>query len=649
MWRVSKSGALGLFALACVAAAACSEGRAPSQVVMSGGAGAPVLIPPGSAGSILFPTAGRNSDDLSVCAQDPPLTPLTRWSTLDLDGTLDDLFGPGTTLASTARVGDRRYWRDISVDFVSALRSVALERVQNAVADSDTFEVCADDEADDSCIQLWLREWGEKLYRRPLSPEQLEAYVSQFQGAQPELTPAEAARNSLISMILSPYFALRLELGDVVTGQLTSYEVAARVSHFATRRSPDAELRQSAASGAILDRAERLAQVRRLWKLEAGQAARAQQHLDWLELNEQRLLMPLEPELRAEVFEQSKLFINDLFDSAEPTLAAFLTSALQPLNASLAAHYGLPAPEGDGFSFVATEPELATGILSQGLFLSTYARPTMRGLAIFRGLLCGNLPDHPPMVPYDYADGATPRERITQGIAGRSECRACHDMVDPFGFALEAFDEQGRRTGFASDGSIRATSVGVTFQANNPGELGQGLALHPVTVSCAARHYVEYALDRDLSPSIALGISAAGDGPPPIPIIRDEPEKRWIDCLAQQGQSGRFNLQQAMESLVQSTAFTARSTPARHVVAFDTSVNPLDHAAAEASIFVGVFGQGQDNDTMRNYANALLELKRLDALGPATGAGGAAGAGGANDAGSAGHDSAGGNGASGAP
>ena len=42
-------------------------------------------------------------------------------------------------------------------------------------------------------------------------------------------------------MLLSPYFALRIELGDQASStRLTAYEVAARLGHFATRRAPDA-------------------------------------------------------------------------------------------------------------------------------------------------------------------------------------------------------------------------------------------------------------------------------------------------------------------------------------------------------------------------------------------------------------------------
>ena len=650
MWRVIKSrGTLVSWSLAgCAAAAACSEAHRPFPVFTAGAGGTSVQSSAGTAGSLVFPIAGRSADDLTSCAQAVPPTPLTRWSVLDLDGTLDDLFGPGATLAGTGRVLDRRYFRDVSVGFVSALRDAARERVKSAVAESDTFEVCAPDEDDESCVQVWLSAWGEKLYRRPLTSEQLEAYVAQFQSAKSTLTPAEAAKNALVSMILSPYFALRMELGDPITRRLSSYEVAARLSHFATRRSPDAELRESAASNAILDPAERLAQLRRLWKLPAGQAARVQQHLDWFELNEQRTPMELAPELRAEMFQQSKLLINDVFESQDPTLTALLTSARQPLTPSLAAHYGLPAPEEDGFSFVVAQPALAAGILSQGLFLSAYPTPTSRGLAIFRDLLCGTVPDHSGVVPYDYADGATPRERITQGIAGRSACRACHDMIDPFGFALEAFDDQGRLTGFESNGSIRATSVGVVFEAANPAGLGQGLAQQPATISCAARRYLEYALDRDLTATINPQFGSAGNGPPPAPIIRDEPERRWVECLMRQGQTGAFNLQVAMELLVQSAAFTDRSTNNQYVVAFDTSVDPLDHAAQETGLFIGAFYETQDNETLRSYGNALAELKRLDSLPPDTSTGGASGAAGADNGGAAG-ENAGGNGTSGAP
>ncbi|HEX2871552.1 MAG TPA: DUF1592 domain-containing protein [Polyangiaceae bacterium] len=629
MWRVSKSGALGLLALAaCGAASACDEGRPPSLVFKPGAGGTGTAGAPTVGGSLVLPTGG--SVALSPCTQVPP-TPLTRYSVLDLDGTLDDLFGQGTMLASTVTIGDRRYWRDLSVDFVDALRTVARERAQNVVADSDTFEICETNDDGASCVQRWLSDWGEKLYRRPLTPEQLEAYVAQFRSALQGLTPAEAARNALVSMILSPYFVLRIELGSAA-GQLDAYEVAARLSRFATRRSPDPELLQSAASGALLEPAERLAQLRRLSQLPTGRAARVQQLLDWLELGEWAIPRELAPELRAEMLEQSKLLIADVFETQGATLSALLTTTRQPLTPSLAEHYGLPAPQGSGFSFVEAEPSLAGGLLAQGLFLSAYPRPTLRGLAIFRGILCGSVPDHPATVVAELADGATPRERITQSIGGRAECRACHDMIDPLGFALEAFDDQGRETGFESHGAVRATSVGLTFEADDPAALGRGIAASAAAATCATRHYLEYALDRDLTPTINYGNPSGG--PPPIVLERAQPEVEWVNCLLQQAPAQPFNLEATMERLVQSAVFTTHSSGVVRVVAFDTSVDPLDHAAQEASLFIGAFFDQQDNEKMRSYVNALTELKRLDALGPdAGGAGGAAGAGGSAEAG----------------
>jgi hypothetical protein len=371
--------------------------------------------------------------------------------------------------------------------------------------------------------------------------------------------------------------------------------------------------------------------------------------LDWLELNESFLPMTLAPELRTEMAEQSRLFINDVFEIQGGALDALLASARQPLTPTLAEHYGLPVPEGDDFRFVDLEPTLASGLLSQGLFLSTYPRPTLRGLAIFRGLLCGSVPDHPPTAPFEFGDGATPRERITQGIAGRAECRACHDIIDPLGFALEAFDDQSRQSGFETHASVRATSVGLTFEAAGPADLGRGVAHSYAAASCAARHYLEYALDRDLTPAIMYASSDVSHGPPPIPIQREEPETVWVNCMLQGNPPQQFNMRTMMERLVESTIFAQKPIGSVPVVAFDTSVDPVDHAAQEASLFVGAFFDPQDNEKMRGYAAALAELKRLDTLGPDNGAGGAAGAGGANDAGSAGQDSAGGNGASSAP
>lgn len=627
MWRALKSGGFwALFALTGLGAACGESPRAP-------------LFPPlntagasnqGVAGSLSL--AGRaNTSTLSACAGAVPWAPLTRWPFVDLDATLDMLFGPGTTLASVAKIEDRGYTRDLSYVFVQALRQVAVDRAHSAVADSDVFESCGEDDDAPSCIAPWLRSWGEKLYRRPLTNEQTDAYVVQFRSALRDLSPAEAARNALVSMILSPYFVLRIELGDAKTGQLTSDELATRLSHFALRRDADSELRARAASGELNDPAARLTELHRLWDTPEGQNARALQHLAWLGLDADHLPSTFEPELRAAMLDQTKQLIDDVLRRQNGTLLELLSSPPPPLSPLLIEHYGSAQPPAEGS---VTGSQLFAGMLSEPLFLSSYPRASQRGRALVQGLLCTPIPDHPAQADATLGVGSTPRERLNQSLSANPACMGCHHLIDPTGFALEAFDEQGRLTGFDSTGAVLVTDSDYQEPVANPNELGRAIASSEQGVMCAARHYLEYVLDRELpNPN---GTGATGNaGPPPVPLLRENPEERWLECLQRSNSPEGFRLVDAAEQLVTSDAFSTVSALPKRVVAFDTNVAPLEHARQETSQFRGVFPYPGDQATIDRYLAALTQLQELDATATPA-AGGEAGANGQAGAGSEG-------------
>jgi hypothetical protein len=445
-------------------------------------------------------------------------------------------------------------------------------------------------------------------------------------------------------MILSPYFVLRLELGEGTTGRLTPYEVAERLSHFATRRAPDDTLRALAAAGGLTDPAVLSAELHRLWSLPEGQAARARQHLEWLGLDEQSQSMDLDPELRADMLAQSAAFVNDVLSNQSGTLRDLLASPRQPLTERLANHYGVPAPDGAGLTFVDLDPTLFSGLLSQGLFLTRYPRPTLRGREIVQSLLCTAVPDQPASLVATFGPGTTPRERITQGTITNVACKGCHDLIDPVGFALEAFDEQGRLTGFDTAGFVPPFGGGLApLPVTGPGDLGSAIARSDLGRTCAARQYLGYALDRELtgaSSNVSNGAPPPAPAPAPVPLpqLPQDPALLWTSCLLQLSGSGELNLNQAAEQIVTSTAFLMRATIPKRVVAFDTSLDPLGHAIEETAQFRGVFPDQVDEQTIQRYLDALKQLQVLDALQPGGegGAGGDASAAGASGSGTTG-------------
>jgi hypothetical protein len=316
---------------------------------------------------------------------------------------------------------------------------------------------------------------------------------------------------------------------------------------------------------------------------------------------------------------------------AQRTFTALFTGARPRVSDSLTAHYGGDLPQ----------PALSAGLLTSGAFLSVRPRPTQRGLTVTSGLLCNRTPEHPANLDGNLGAGTTGRERITAVTAPTPICNGCHQTFDPAGFALEAFDEQGRLTGFDTSGSVRPEPASNVLPVAGPSELGQAIFQTPAGLTCAMRHYLEYALDRELTPStFAVKGARPNPGPQPTnPAIAPEPpqlepEARWVDCLVRMHVTSQgLDLTAAAEAIATSNLMRTRARLPRYVNAIDTSVDPLEHAFQETRQLKGAFQEASEESVIQRYADALLQLQATDRDQPQpAGEGGAGGAGGESGA-----------------
>lgn len=625
MWRELRSGGLvTAVGVACVVAA-CGESPTPPRPAdgttlgpRAGTGGASAAA--GSVGvggiRIELPPADDGPTQALDCAVPAPPQSLTRWSLIDIDGALDATFGPGTTLASQLGYAESPFERDLSSDFAYQLYQVAQARVAAAVPRHDLVVCDADDDAGEDCVQSFLRDYGKKLYRRPLTRDQVSAYVAQFQSASRDTTPAGAAKTALVSMVLSPYFVFRVELSQGADPRLTPYEVATRLARFATRRPPDAVLLAAAEDNALQNAPQLDAQLQRLWATDAGRDARALLHLEWFRLQGPNWRKDLDPDLHADMDAQARAFIADVLDKQGGTLELLLTSAQQPLNARLAAHLGLEKPAGSGFQTVDLDGNLFAGLLTTGAFLTQYPRPTLRGMHISDALLCSPVPPPPPNIA-PLAEGATPRERISNSLSGNPTCTGCHDIVDSIGFALEAFDDLGRPSGNDTSGALRLP--GGSTALKGPYDLGKTLASAGSVQACVARRYLEYALDREVTPGTYARVVA------PQPTA----EERWLSCLTTYLATRGATLTGALQMLGTSSLVSQPTMFVRQFEALDTSPDPLEHALQETLQFRGVFDTA-GAPLVESYVHALEGAQGRDQQ--PTGAAGASGdaSGGAN-------------------
>jgi hypothetical protein len=117
----------------------------------------------------------------------------------------------------------------------------------------------------------------------------------------------------------------------------------------------------------------------------------------------------------------------------------------------LAEFYGISGVQGDQFRRVSLAGTVRGGLLTQASILSVTSNPTRtspvkRGKFVLDNLLGTPPPAAPPGVPDLKEKGeltGTLRQRMEQHRADPA-CAACHQLMDPLGFALENFDAVGR-------------------------------------------------------------------------------------------------------------------------------------------------------------------------------------------------------------
>ena len=158
--------------------------------------------------------------------------------------------------------------------------------------------------------------------------------------------------------------------------------------------------------------------------------------------------------LRGDMYEESVRFFADLFER-DGSVLEILDADHTFVNGALAEFYGIPGVSGPEWRRVDGIRQYRRGGL---LGLSTTlaknsgasrTSPILRGNWLLEMVLGEKLPKPPKGVPV-LADDETATEGLTvrqlvEKHRSAQQCSVCHAKLDPFGFALEAYDAIGRR------------------------------------------------------------------------------------------------------------------------------------------------------------------------------------------------------------
>jgi hypothetical protein len=311
---------------------------------------------------------------------------------------------------------------------------------------------------DAECRDKFIREFGLRTFRRPMTSAEQQRYASLFnEQAQTSGEFLDGARIVVEAMLQSPNFLFHVEGGP--GDRFPDYAIASRLSYLLWDTMPDDTLLESAARGELqtqegLDRA-----TRRMLDDPRAREAMTEFFSQWLRFDrvystvkDGRRYPEFTPELAATMVEETQRLLDHLVWNDRNFMEIF-TADYGFLNAELAGIYGLPNPPGEFQMMRFPENANRAGLLGQGAFLVSTGKPgetspTVRGVFIREQLLCQHVPNPPPGVnttlPEPRQDlPLTTRQRLASHVENRS-CASCHQLMDPIGFGLENYDTIGR-------------------------------------------------------------------------------------------------------------------------------------------------------------------------------------------------------------
>jgi len=375
------------------------------------------------------------------------------------------------------------------------------------------------------CARQLVERLARRAWRRPVTQAELTELLEVYTLVRSSGDGFElAVKFALRGVLLSPHFLFQVvETQSPSEGkrELSSRELASRLSYFLWSSQPDAELTALAEEDRLKAPEVVEAQVRRMLRDAKAEALVRNFAGQWLGLRQVDGITPdpglfpgVDTGLKRAMREEGESFFRAFLREDRGALD-MLDADFTFLNDRLADYYGLPRPGSDTPVRVSTAGSPRGGLLAQaGVLaqssLATRTSPVRRGRWVLSRLLCQEPPPPPPGVealPTNLPPGATLRQ-MTEAHRANPSCSGCHSLLDPIGFGLENYDAAGawRERDNGSPVDAAGSFKGAAFQG--PRELAAILKADPAFSKCITRQALAYALGRELTDEDAPTVEA---------------------------------------------------------------------------------------------------------------------------------------------
>ena len=372
---------------------------------------------------------------------------------------------------------------------------------------------------DDACIDAFIQDYGQRLWRRPLDDEERANLRAQYDSTAGEAM-SERVDLLLASLLMSPQFLFRPEIGEPDLAfpgvlPLTDYEIATRMSLLIWASTPDDALLAAAAADQLTTTAQIESQAWRMMDDPRARRGMANFLYQWADVRElataskDAVLYPeFDPQMVESMMTELAFFLDRVVWEQDGSIVEILTSTQTTVDARLAAIYGVEHPGTDEWIDVTLPSDQRSGLLTQAAFLADKAHaiapaPVRRGLFIRTAVMCQDIP-----APPDDVDTSIPEPTVAETNRDRTEahsadpsCSGCHQYMDPLGFAFENYDAIGawRDTdnGFPVDATGEVVQQsGASTPFDGAVDMMGVLSAEEDVLSCMATHLFRYGYGR---------------------------------------------------------------------------------------------------------------------------------------------------------
>jgi len=425
----------------------------------------------------------------------------------------------------------------------------------------DALLECVPARVDDECVSRVIQRVGRRLFRRPLSPQDL----VRWQAVVRDTADGDVYRGleiAIAGLLQSPHFLYRIELGepdpDYPGRRLyTAWEMAGRLSFLLVNSAPDDQLLDAASRGELLDDESITAHARRLLADPRARDAVQDffsQFLDLTRLDDVQRDPELYPGYTPSLVDamriELRLLVDDLVFRNPRDVRGLFFERRGYVNSELASLYEVSAEGATRSTFVPFEFPPTTpraGMLTLGAFLTmnghpTDTSPTLRVKYIRERVLCQAVPPPPGDIDLNLEPGPedppTLRERLAEHRRNPA-CAGCHAYIDPPGLVFEHYDSVGRyreeTNGFPVDASGELDGV----LLENGVELAESLRTNPLVGNCMVKQLYRHAQGR---------MDTTGEGP-------------MVNALQDAFTASRHDFQSLILALVTSGGFRTVAVP----------------------------------------------------------------------------------------